>query len=168
MFIKYCIIIATSIVDKCSHRDVIHHLIQEWRFDHATILSSDTKEDFNTYYYPAPVYGPPNYRPPNTNPPEPIYIPKPQYPLNSFHGPNNAYIPPKFKPAINFTSSVFLEKGYVYQQPPHQFVNYKYSSAPNYYSAPNENWKRSVKKRVFCIIFKITLFPVELDKSTKD
>lgn len=141
------------------HRELIHHLIQEWRYDHSTILSDESKDDFGGYFYPppTPVYGPPNYRPPNQ---EPTYT-KP------FHGPNNAYIPPKFKAAANFSAGGGFAgmTNYLYQQPPRegQFYTYKYSAtqethrpsyyhqAQNYYTGigqpqvshyANEIWKR--------------------------
>ncbi|CAH0557598.1 unnamed protein product [Brassicogethes aeneus] len=69
---------------------LINYLIQKWRFDHNTILSDESKEEFSSYFLPPnpkPEYGPPGFQSfgPKGNDylPEPIYIPKPQQPLNA-------------------------------------------------------------------------------------
>ncbi|CAG9825222.1 unnamed protein product [Phaedon cochleariae] len=59
----------------CEHPDhypqqLINYLIQKWRFDHSTLIASESREEFSSYLRPtpSPVYGPPNYHsygPPN-------------------------------------------------------------------------------------------------------
>nr|CAI5823167.1 unnamed protein product [Callosobruchus analis] len=95
----------------CEHPDrypsqLIHYLLEKWRYDHHTLLMDESREDFASYITPSPpppVYGPPNYPhhqpfgpsnflPQETYYPEPIYIPKPQHPFQDHPG---SYIPPK-------------------------------------------------------------------------
>lgn len=148
-------------------RQLINYLIQKWRYDHTTLLSSESKDDFTAYFYPPPstVYGPPNYSPNNViSPsegyyPEPIYIPKPQHP---FQDNGQWYIPPKVTPGQNYTNGLgdYLPRKNSYQQQSSrggQLLNYKYSnnipagrySSPAYYEVEpqiaqynNNIWKR--------------------------
>ncbi|KAG5891601.1 hypothetical protein JTB14_032544 [Gonioctena quinquepunctata] len=147
----------------CEHPDhypeqLIHYLIQKWRFDHSTLITSESTEHFSSYVYPSPspTYGPPNYKsygPPNFNHPEPIHIPKPQYP---FHDNGDTYIPPSSYPVQNFT-------GYPDRKPYNrgQPFNFKYTNnfpqyqpQDDYYAAvdhpqyspySNHIWKRKIQ-----------------------
>ncbi|KAJ8966715.1 hypothetical protein NQ314_003368 [Rhamnusium bicolor] len=120
-------------------KQLIHYLIQKWRYDHTTLLIDESRDDFASYFYPSPspVYGPPNYQnygpnnvisPSDSYYPEPIYIPKPQYP---FQDNGVTYIPPKVTEQ-NYTNGL---NGYQYRKPTYQqhnrgrqLLNYKYSN----------------------------------------
>ncbi|XP_074027206.1 spatzle 5 Toll-1 receptor [Leptinotarsa decemlineata] len=118
----------------CEHPDhypgqLIHFLIQKWRFDHSTLITSESREDFSSFFFPPPnpTYGPPNYHsygPPAfnhhpTNYPEPIYIPKPQYPFQDY---GNVYLPPNSYPVQNITG--YPDRR---QQNSGRQMNFKYS-----------------------------------------
>ncbi|KAJ8960878.1 hypothetical protein NQ318_020177, partial [Aromia moschata] len=131
----------------CEHPDhypgqLIHYLIQKWRYDHNTLLTSESRDEFSSYYFPPPpsaVYGPPNYQsygpnhvvPPSEGYyPEPIYIPKPQFPFPESGG---TYIPPpNAGPAQNFSAGGFA--GYPDRKPAYQqgragqLLTYKYNN----------------------------------------
>lgn len=70
--------------------------MQSWRFDHSTLLIDESRDEFTSYFYPAPTY---KY-PPNVHGdsyfPEPIYIPKPanSYNYDESTRIGNTYIPP--------------------------------------------------------------------------
>lgn len=81
---------------------VIEHLIQNWQFDYTTLLSSESPEEFNSYFVPPssrlelkPIYGPP---PPNSlhrfhhYQPGSMQVPIP--PQSSFNNPGHTYVPP--------------------------------------------------------------------------
>ncbi|CAH1963743.1 unnamed protein product [Acanthoscelides obtectus] len=158
----------------CEHPDrypseLIHYLLEKWRYDHHTILMDESREDFASYITPSPppVYGPPNYHhhqpfgPSNFLPqdnyyPEPIYIPKPQYP---FHDHPGGYIPPKGH--YNYTAS--QDQGghpsnFKYNNFPSQnnrHYNPPYSTqGPSYFGNigqtqyPNDIWERKVESLV--------------------
>ncbi|KAJ8980645.1 hypothetical protein NQ317_011840 [Molorchus minor] len=151
---------------------LIHYLIQKWRYDHTTLLSSESRDEFSAYYSPPPntVYGPPNYQsfgPNNVAPPseggyypEPIYIPKPQYQFPENRG---AYIPPKTSqnytanfggyperkneyqgrgPLLNFKYNNDIPQSRPFYDQPLPPQNY-YDFGPQQYS--NNIWKRRVE-----------------------
>ncbi|XP_072401392.1 protein spaetzle 5-like [Diabrotica undecimpunctata] len=129
---------------------LIHYLVKTWKYDHQSLFSSESKEDFDSYYYPttSPVYGPPNYRPPYTGRhhggyPEPIYIPKPQIPFQE-----NAYIPPSYHHRPNYTNYHDTSGGYHYGPPNKANIYYQpYQQALEHhpqYGQYNSLWKRAL------------------------
>nr|WMZ41600.1 spaetzle-3 protein [Altica viridicyanea] len=132
----------------CEHPDqypgqLINYLAKKWKYDHLTLFSSESQEEFSSYYYPSPsgpVYGPPNYHPPKITAPEPIYIPKPQYP---FQENNINYIPQNFTgypegPARYNTPNHYTGRPIYYNQP------YQQNLEPVPYGQYNNLWKRSL------------------------
>ncbi|CAH1142637.1 unnamed protein product [Phyllotreta striolata] len=144
---------------------VITYLVKQWKYDHTTLFSSESKEDYSAYFYPPinPVYGPPNYQPPNVHNhqkgfnqpvpphigthqngyPEPIYIPKPQYPYQE-EGYN--YNPPQnYYPQQNFTG--YPDAQYKNYPPPRSWQQpYQQILEQPQYGQYNNLWKRSIRR----------------------
>ncbi|CAH1108922.1 unnamed protein product [Psylliodes chrysocephalus] len=158
----------------CEHPDrypgqLINFLVKKWKYDHTTLFSSESKEDYSSYFYPPvnPVYGPPNYRPPTYDHqqmipqqpipphagaqqqngyPEPIYIPKPQYP---FQDEGYNYPPPNYYQPQNFTGysdpgNTKYSNPYVGQPNRPWYQPYQQVLEQPQYGQYNNLWKRSV------------------------
>ncbi|KAI4464833.1 gpi transamidase component pig-t-related [Holotrichia oblita] len=120
---------------------LIQHLLEKWKYDHATLLSDESQDDFNSYFISSDskysqnsIYGAPNSVHPDSYFPEPIHIPKPAYP--AFYPSGNSYIPPRTHNHSHFT-------GYPDRRPsppffePHianQLLSYKISKNPYVHS----------------------------------
>ncbi|XP_056631099.1 protein spaetzle 5 [Diorhabda sublineata] len=133
--------------------ELINYLVKKWRYDHSTLFTSESQEDFSSYFYPtvSPVYGPPNYQPPNIghNPggyPEPIHIPKPQVPFQdngvSYNIQPNVYV------NQNFTGYPDYNEGYKYNTPnkPTYYQPYQQALEPSQYGQYNNLWKRALQQ----------------------
>lgn len=92
-------------------RQLIQQLVEKWRLDHKTLIMDESQYEFNAYFLPIEdkikyiptvhkqsIYGPittttiiHNEEPKKISLPEPIYIPKPSYPVNLD---GKTYIPP--------------------------------------------------------------------------
>lgn len=101
-------------------RQLIQHLVEEWRHDHKTLIIDETQYDFNVYNVPYYKYsgqeiGPMNSIPNEKSFPEPIYIPKPNYNVASHD--SKTYIPPPPPQQLPVNFTVF--SGYNNRRPPY-------------------------------------------------